>query len=125
MTSDPGAQHPEGQSEPKDAEARLAELRARIVQLDDELIRLVGHRRELVLEVGKVKERLGLPVLDPPQEARVVRRAAERARELGVDQELVRDVIWRIISAARQAQENRTSWGPPEPLRSEAAAEQG
>ncbi len=38
-----------------------------------------------------------------PSAARVVRRAAERARELGVDQELVRDVIWRIIASARQA----------------------
>jgi chorismate mutase len=96
------------------SEERLNELRARIVAVDEELIRLVGLRRELVLEVGNVKARLGMPVLDPPQEARVVRRAAERAREMGVDEELVRDVIWRIIAAARQAQENRTSWGPPE-----------
>ena len=97
------------------AEARLGELRRRIVELDDELIRLVGLRRDLVLQVGQVKAELDLPVLDPPQEARVVRRAAERAREMGVDQELVRDVIWRIIASARQAQENRTSWGPPDP----------
>jgi chorismate mutase len=100
-------------------EERLNELRARILAVDEELIRLVGLRRELVLEVGRVKARLGLPVLDPPQEARVVRRAAERAREMGVDQELVRDVIWRIIAAARQAQEDRTSWGPPETPRPE------
>jgi chorismate mutase / prephenate dehydrogenase len=97
------------------AEGRLEALRARIVQVDDELIGLLGLRLGLVLEVAREKEALGLPVLDPPREARVVRRAAERARELGVDQELVRDVIWRIIAAARQAQENRTTWGPPEP----------
>ena len=95
--------------------ARLETLRAHIVACDDELIRLVGRRRELVLEVGSVKEALGLPVLDPAQEARVVRRAAERARELGVDEELARDVIWRIIASARAAQEGRTTWGPPEP----------
>jgi chorismate mutase len=61
-----------------------------------------------------VKLALGRPVLDPAQEARVVRRAAERARALGVDEELARDVIWRIIASARAAQENRTSWGPPD-----------
>jgi shikimate kinase len=97
------------------SERDLEALRERIVALDEELIRLVGERRDLVLEVGRVKEALGMPVLDPAQEARVVRRAAERARALGVDEELARDVIWRIIASARAAQENRTSWGPPEP----------
>lgn len=96
-------------------EERLDALRTRIREVDEELIRLVGRRRELVLEIGRVKEELGLPVLDPPQEARVVRRAAETARKLGVDEELTRDVIWRIIASARDVQEGRTSWGPPLP----------
>ena len=39
--------------------------------------------------------------------------AAELAREVGVDEELTRDVIWRIIASARDAQEGRTRWGPP------------
>jgi chorismate mutase/prephenate dehydrogenase len=96
-------------------QARLDALRDRIRAVDAELIQLVGERRDLVLEIGRLKEALGLPVLDPPQEARVVRRAAELARERGVDEELARDVIWRIIASARDAQEGRTSWGPPLP----------
>lgn len=92
---------------------RLEELRRRILELDEELIRLVGERRDLVLEVGALKKELGRPVMDPKREAQVVRRAAERARALGVDQEMVRDIVWRIIAAAREAQEGRTSWGPP------------
>lgn len=76
---------------------------------------LIGKRRDLVLEIGRAKEALGLPVLDPPQEARVVRRAAEIARELGVDEEMTRDVLWRIIASARDVQESRTRWGPPGP----------
>lgn len=94
--------------------SELERLRQRIVELDDELIRLVGSRKELVLRVGRLKEALEMPVLDPGREARVVRRAARRARELGVDEELVRDVIWRIIAGARRAQEGERDWGPPE-----------
>jgi chorismate mutase-like protein len=94
-------------------EAALERVRAELMELDGELIRLVGRRRELVLEVGRVKGELGLPVLDPAREARVVRRAAERAREAGVDAELIRDVIWRIMASAREAQTGSTSWGPP------------
>jgi chorismate mutase len=93
-------------------EERLEELRTQIEQVDRELVTLIGKRRDLVLEVGKAKADLGRPVLDPPQEARVVRRAAEIARDLGIDEELTRDVIWRIIAAARDAQEGQTSWGP-------------
>ena len=86
----------------------LDELRDRIIELDDELIRLIGARRDVVLEIGRMKRELGLPVMDPAREARVVRRVAERSRELGVDEELTRDVIWRIISSARDTQNERT-----------------
>ena len=94
------------------SEERLEELRTQIEQVDRELVRLIGRRRDLVREVGKAKVALGRPVLDPPQEARVVRRAAEIARELGIDEEVTRDVIWRIIAAARDVQEGQTRWGP-------------
>jgi len=97
------------------ADPRLEALRDRIREVDENLVRLVGERRDLVLEVGRVKAELGLPVLDPPQEARVVRRAAELARDAGVDEEAVRDILWRIIASARDAQEGRTRWGPPLP----------
>jgi chorismate mutase len=96
-------------------EERLSILRERIREVDRDLIRLVGTRRDLALEVGRVKEAKGLPVLDPAQEARVIRRAAELAREMGVDEELVRDIVWRIMAAARDAQEGRSRWGPPLP----------
>lgn len=91
------------------SEERLEELRDRIIAVDDEIIRLIGERRDLVLDIGRIKESLGLPVLDPAREARVVRRVAERSRDLGVDEELTRDVIWRIISSARQTQSERGS----------------
>jgi chorismate mutase len=106
-----------------DDEARreLERLRERIGEVDERLIRTIGERRDLALSVGRIKEGLGLPVMDPAREARVVRTAAERARELGVDEEMTRDVIWRIIAAARAAQEGRPpGWPgpsdrPPEP----------
>lgn len=90
----------------------LERVRARIAEVDERLIRMIGERRGLVLEVGRLKAALGLPVLDPAQEARVVRSAAVRARELGVDEEATRDVIWRIIASARAIQEGRPAGWP-------------
>jgi len=95
---------PPGEDE---ARTELERLRERISDVDDRLIRTIGERRDLVIQVGRMKEILGLPVLDPGREATVVRTAAARARELGVDEEMTRDVIWRIIASARSTQEGR------------------
>jgi chorismate mutase/prephenate dehydrogenase len=76
--------------------------------VDEALVELIRERRALVLEIGELKARLDLPVLDPAREAAVVRRAAALAREKGVDEELTRDVIWRIMASAREDQK-----GPP------------
>ncbi len=99
---------------PEEVSVELERLRARILALDEEIIRLIGERREVVLAAGRLQEELGLPVMDPAREAAVVRRAALLARELGVDEELTRDVIWRVIASAREAQEGGRGWGPPE-----------
>lgn len=95
------------------ARATLETLRDRILELDNEIIRLIGERRTVAIEIGRTKQELDLPVLDPAREACVVRRVAERAREVGVDPELARDVIRRIISGARQAQTGDPSKEPP------------
>ncbi len=107
MSTDPP---PDSTAPPQE---RLEELRERIIALDDEIIQLIGERRDLVLEIGRIKGSLGLPILDPAREARVVRRVAERSRALGVDEELTRDVIWRIISSARQTQSEHAPSGTP------------
>jgi len=38
---------------------RLESLRAKISTIDDELIRMIGERRDMVLEVGRLKEKFG------------------------------------------------------------------
>jgi chorismate mutase len=83
---------------------RLEELRQRIMEVDEELVDLIGERKSLVVEIGEIKNELGLPVLDPAREAAVVRRAASLARDHDLDEELIRDVIWRIIASARSEQ---------------------
>lgn len=97
----------------EEARAELERIRGRISEIDDRLIRIIGERRDLVLEVGRLKAILNLPILDPGREAQVVRQAAARARELGVDEEVTRDVIWRIIASARTTQEENPGGSLP------------
>ncbi len=88
-------------------ESRLEALRHEIEALDEQLVSLLARRLALVEEVGEVKQQLGLPTLDPTREAEVVRRGAELARARGLDPELARDVLWRIMAHARFIQDNR------------------
>ena len=104
----------DGSDLPTEAREGLEALRKEISALDDDLLRLIERRRALAVDIGRVKAELGLPTMDPAREAQVVRRVAERARELGVDEEMARDVIWRIMAAAREAQDRRA--GPPSPM---------
>ena len=83
---------------------RLEELRRTIARLDAELVDLLARRLQVAAEIGEIKRRLGLPVLDPAREAEVVRRGAELARERQVDPELVRDLLWRIMAQSRGVQ---------------------
>lgn len=97
----------------EEAAAELEKIRARISEIDDRLIRIIGERRDLVMEVGRLKAVLNLPIMDPGREAQVVRMAAARARELGVDEEMTRDVIWRIMASARSTQEEKPGGSVP------------
>lgn len=88
----------------REGTAELEALRLRIQELDETLVRLIREREALVEQVGRIKQRLGLPILDPPREAAVVRKAVETARREGADEELVRDLMWRLMASSREIQ---------------------
>jgi chorismate mutase len=82
----------------------LAALRRQIEGTDDAILALVAQRMRLARAIGRQKQRAGLPVLDPAREARVVRRIATQARELGMPGEEVRSLFWSIIALCRSEQ---------------------
>ena len=102
-------------SDPATGRERLVRLRERIMECDRELVEILRRRRDLVREVGVLKASLGIPVTDPQREAQVVRRAAELAREADLDVELIRNLIWSIMSAARIQQSAPGESGGEEP----------
>jgi chorismate mutase len=87
-----------------DDRARLDALRTDVVRADTDLVSAIARRMAAAREIGTIKQRLGLPLMDPPREAEVVRRAAELARAHDVDPELVRALLWKVIDHARSVQ---------------------
>jgi chorismate mutase len=82
----------------------LASCRRQIEAIDRQMIELLAQRAALSREIGATKKVAGLPTLDPAREAEVIRRAAELARDAGLNDEKVRDIFWHIIGLSRGVQ---------------------
>jgi chorismate mutase len=91
-------------SAPPTPAQELARIRAEIERIDRSIVELIAERAALAREVGPVKGALGMPTLDPPREAAVVRRASALAREAGVPEEDVRYVFWHLVGLCRRVQ---------------------
>ena len=82
----------------------LVRIRDEIERVDRGIVELIARRAALAREVGAVKQALGMPTLDPPREAAVVRRASALAREAGLAEEDVRYVFWHLVGLSRRVQ---------------------
>jgi chorismate mutase len=87
-----------------DAAADLARIRGEIERIDRSLIGLIAERVALARRVGPLKQALGMPILDPPREAAIVRRAGELARDAGLEDEDVRYIFWHLVGLSRRVQ---------------------
>lgn len=84
--------------------AELERLRAEIDAVDRAIVDACARRVAVARRIGDLKEEAGQPVLDPSREAAVVRRAAEWARQAGLDEEAVREIFWKLVGLSRRTQ---------------------
>ena len=75
----------------------LAGYRARIDELDDQLMRLLAERFEITKAVGAHTAAVGLPAADPDREARQVARLRSIATEVGMDPAFSEKVFRLIV----------------------------
>jgi 3-deoxy-7-phosphoheptulonate synthase / chorismate mutase len=91
-------------------EKHLSELRERIDALNEQILTLVQHRAEVVVEIARLKQELGLEGHDPQREEAMLRRlTAAAAGPFGPAE--VRSVF-RAIFRASLALQNRLALAP-------------
>lgn len=78
-----------------DADA-LELLRKRIDEIDAKLLHYLGLRFATCLEIGELKERLGIPMMQPDRIVGVTKRAATNAPLHGVSPDFA-EALWRSI----------------------------
>jgi len=82
-------------------EAQVTDLRRRIDQVDDQLMKLLNSRSACAVEIGRIKRRIGMPVYQPEREKWILDRA-ERNNPGPLDSGAVRRVFERVIDESRR-----------------------
>ena len=79
-------------------EDRLERTRNAINDVDEALVHLLAERMRLARRAQGLRKEGGVGGVDPGREARVLRLAGERARKVGLPEEPIRDVFWRVVA---------------------------
>lgn len=99
----------------------LDDLRKRIDDLDDGILKLLDERARVVTDIARAKQAAGHPTYDPERERRVLERLTARAA--GFPPEAIRAVYREVMSACLALQEPvKVSYLGPEGTFSHAAA---
>ena len=80
----------------------IQDYRAKIDQVDSELVRLYGERMEITKEIGRYKREHNLPVLDTERERNLLNRVGEMAGE--ENENGVRALFGFLVSQGRTSQ---------------------
>jgi chorismate mutase len=106
-------------------ERAIEELRARIDEIDAQLMRLLNSRSACAVELGKVKRSLGLPIYSAEREAQVLARI-ERENPGPLDAMAVRRLFERVIDESRRLERLATeNDGEPDSADTDDSDEEG
>lgn len=76
----------------------LADLRAEIDKVDEELVELLSRRFRITAEVAKLKATQNMQAIDVDREAQQIQRLNDLALRYGVNPELVAHIFRIIVS---------------------------
>ena len=85
---------------------RLDEIRAEIDKTDQDLVRILAKRLELVKAVGRVKSKTGTPVYAPDRERSMIAKRRAEAEKAGISPDLIEDVLLRFTRESYGAEES-------------------
>jgi chorismate mutase / prephenate dehydrogenase len=91
-------------SSPEQPAAALAGVREALAEKDQELVALVAERMRLIREVARVKAERGLPSFDREREGAHLDDLLGKARDVGVPDDVVRDIFSCLFAASRLEQ---------------------
>ena len=83
----------------------LDELRENLSAVDRRLVEMIAERQRIVADIGKTKQSAGTGTRDYAREKEVLDMGRAQAREMGVDPDLVEDLLQMLIRTSLESQE--------------------
>ena len=87
-------------------EQEIGELRKEIDRLNVEIIDRIKERVDVAIQIGAVKHRYDMPVVDSAREKIVYERARELAEQRGVDPDTIERIFREIVQMCVNAEED-------------------
>lgn len=81
----------------------ISDWRKRMDEIDQKLVELLNERSQCALEIGRIKQELGMPIYQPARENEVLSNAA-RNNKGPLSNAAIRRLFERIIDEARSAE---------------------
>ena len=82
---------------------RILELREQIDNLDEEIIKLLKQRMEISKYVGRLKEKLDIPVEDKKREDEIINRLTQQVGKNLSEEQLIR-IFTAVFKSSKQVQ---------------------
>ncbi len=105
-------------------DAQVSDLRRRIDQIDDQLMRLLNSRSACAVEIGRIKRRIGMAVYQPEREKWILDRV-ERNNPGPLDRGAVRRVFERVIDESRRLERLAGEMDDPREARVDPGGDSG
>lgn len=76
---------------------QINNLRNLIDSIDDQLLELINSRANLVKEIGELKKRNNLSVIDKKREAEIFETISKKAQAKGLDEKAIKKIWENLI----------------------------
>lgn len=85
-------------------EGKLNEFRMEIERVTSQILDLVERRLDLAREIGRLKEKLGMPVRNKAVEMRLRERVLENCKKTGLDEKFAMSLLDLLVEESVRAQ---------------------
>ena len=82
----------------------LEKLRKEIDEVDEEILKNLSKRKNLVREIAKLKKSMNLPVMDAEREKKVLDNLKNKAKEKRLNKKFVESIYKIVLKNSREEQ---------------------
>ena len=80
----------------------IASIRETIDSIDKEIISLLATRFQITRDLGEIKQKLGLPIVDIPREEEMEQLRKHLANQYHIDIHIIESIFQKVIEQSKQ-----------------------